>query len=44
MGELLRRYWQPVSTSEELRYVPKKMKLLCYELVSSATRRAASAR
>jgi phenylpropionate dioxygenase-like ring-hydroxylating dioxygenase large terminal subunit len=33
MGELLRRYWQPVCTSDELRDLPKKMKLLCEELV-----------
>jgi phenylpropionate dioxygenase-like ring-hydroxylating dioxygenase large terminal subunit len=33
MGELLRRYWQPVCTSDELRDLPKKIKLLCEELV-----------
>ncbi len=33
MGELLRRYWQPVCTSDELRDLPKKVKLLCKELV-----------
>ena len=33
MGELLRRYWQPVCTSDELRDLPKKVKLLCEELV-----------
>jgi nitrite reductase/ring-hydroxylating ferredoxin subunit len=33
MGELLRRYWQPVCTSDELRNLPKKIKLLCEELV-----------
>ena len=33
MGELLRRYWQPVGTSDELRDLPKKAKLLCEELV-----------
>jgi nitrite reductase/ring-hydroxylating ferredoxin subunit len=33
MGELLRRYWQPVCTSEELGDLPKKVKLLCEELV-----------
>ena len=25
MGELLRRYWQPVCTSDELRDLPKKV-------------------
>src|ERR1700748_3029038 len=29
MGELMRRYWQPVCTSEELRDLPRKEKLLC---------------
>jgi len=33
MGELLRRYWQPGCTSDELRDLPKKVKLLCEELV-----------
>jgi len=33
MGELLRRYWQPVCTSDELGDLPKKIKLLCEELV-----------
>jgi hypothetical protein len=33
MGELLRRYWQPVRTSDELSDLPKKVKLLCEELV-----------
>src|SRR5882762_678962 len=33
MGELLGRYWQPVCTSDELRDLPKKVKLLCEELV-----------
>jgi hypothetical protein len=28
MGELLRRYWQPICTSDELRGLPKKVKLL----------------
>jgi tert-butyl alcohol monooxygenase / tert-amyl alcohol desaturase len=31
MGELLRRYWQPVCKSDELRDLPKKVKLLCEE-------------
>jgi phenylpropionate dioxygenase-like ring-hydroxylating dioxygenase large terminal subunit len=33
MGELLRRYWQPVCTSEELHDLPRKEKLLCEEIV-----------
>jgi tert-butyl alcohol monooxygenase / tert-amyl alcohol desaturase len=33
MGELLRRYWQPVCASDELSDLPKKVKLLCEELV-----------
>jgi hypothetical protein len=33
MGELLRRYWQPVCTSDELNDLPKKVRLLCEELV-----------
>jgi phenylpropionate dioxygenase-like ring-hydroxylating dioxygenase large terminal subunit len=33
MGELLRRYWQPVCTLDELGDLPKKLKLLCEELV-----------
>src|SRR5215472_2414951 len=33
MGELLRRYWQPVCTSDELRELPRKEKLLCEEIV-----------
>ena len=33
MGELMRRYWQPVCTSEELRDLPRKEKLLCEEIV-----------
>jgi nitrite reductase/ring-hydroxylating ferredoxin subunit len=33
MGELLRRYWQPVCPSDELRDLPKKVQLLCEELV-----------
>jgi nitrite reductase/ring-hydroxylating ferredoxin subunit len=33
MGELLRRYWQPVYTSDELDDLPKKVKLLCEEFV-----------
>ena len=33
MGELLRRYWQPVCKSDKLRDLPKKVKLLCEEPV-----------
>jgi nitrite reductase/ring-hydroxylating ferredoxin subunit len=33
MGELLRRYWQPVCTSDELTDLPRKEKLLCEEIV-----------
>jgi phenylpropionate dioxygenase-like ring-hydroxylating dioxygenase large terminal subunit len=33
MGELLRRYWQPVCTSDELKDLPRKEKLLCEEIV-----------
>jgi|SRR5690242_14785115 len=29
MGELIRRYWQPACTSDELRNLPRKEKLLC---------------
>ena len=33
MGELLRRYWQPVCLSEELKDLPRKEKLLGEEIV-----------
>ena len=33
MGELLRRYWQPVCLSEELKNLPRKVRILCEELV-----------
>ena len=33
MGELMRRYWQPVCTSDELRDFPRKEKLLCEDIV-----------
>src|SRR6266571_1088953 len=33
MGELMRRYWQPVCTSDELQDLPRKEKLLCEEIV-----------
>jgi nitrite reductase/ring-hydroxylating ferredoxin subunit len=34
MGELMRRYWQPVCLSEELKDLPKKLKILGEELVA----------
>ena len=33
IGELLRRYWQPACTSDEICDLPKKVKLLCEEIV-----------
>lgn len=33
MGEVLRRYWQPVCPSDELKDLPKKVKLLGEEIV-----------
>ena len=33
MGELMRRYWQPVCTFDELHEVPRKEKLLCEAIV-----------
>ena len=33
MGELLRRYWQPACSSDELADLPKKVKLLAEEIV-----------
>ena len=33
MGELLRRYWQPVALSSELQDLPQKIKILCEDLV-----------
>ena len=44
MGELLRRYWQPVCTSDELRDLPQKKRSCARRWSSSATRRAGSAR
>ena len=45
MGELLRRYWQPVCTSDELTRPAAKVKSSCARRSSSsATRRAGSAR
>lgn len=34
MGELLRRYWQPICLSEELSDLPKRVRLLCEDLVA----------
>lgn len=33
MGELMRRYWQPVCLSDELTDLPKKVRILCEDLV-----------
>ena len=33
MGELLRRYWQPACTSDELRDLPHKVRIMCEDLV-----------
>jgi phenylpropionate dioxygenase-like ring-hydroxylating dioxygenase large terminal subunit len=33
MGEVLRRYWQPVALSDELRDLPKRVRILCEDLV-----------
>ncbi len=33
MGELLRRYWQPVCLSDELADLPRKVRILCEDLV-----------
>jgi phenylpropionate dioxygenase-like ring-hydroxylating dioxygenase large terminal subunit len=44
MGELMRRYWQPVCTSDELGDLPKRVKLLSEELVVFRDRRDASGR
>ena len=33
MGELLRRYWQPACTSEELGDLPVKIRIMCEDLV-----------
>lgn len=37
-GELLRRYWQPVALSQELKDLPKKVKIMCEELVIFRTK------
>ncbi len=33
MGELMRRYWQPVCTSDELKDLPMKVRILCEDLI-----------
>lgn len=33
MGELLRRYWQPACTSDELTDLPHKVRIMCEDLV-----------
>ena len=33
MGELLRRYWQPACTSDELGELPHKVRIMCEDLV-----------
>ena len=33
MGELMRRYWQPVCLSEELADLPRRIRILCEDLV-----------
>lgn len=38
MGELLRRYWQPVCLSAELKDLPKKVKIMCEEIVLFRTK------
>lgn len=33
MGEVLRRYWQPVALSEELKDLPRKVRIMCEDLI-----------
>jgi phenylpropionate dioxygenase-like ring-hydroxylating dioxygenase large terminal subunit len=33
MGEVLRRYWQPVCLSDELKDLPRKIRILCEDLI-----------
>ena len=33
MGELLRRYWQPICTADEIADLPKRVRILCEDLV-----------
>lgn len=39
MGELLRRYWQPVALSEELKDLPKRLRILGEDLVAFRDKR-----
>ena len=34
MGELLRRYWQPICLSDELGELPRRVRILCEDLVA----------
>ena len=34
MGEMLRRYWQPICTSEEISDLPKRVRIMCEDLVA----------
>ena len=38
MGELMRRYWQPACLSEELGDLPKRVRILCEDLVLFRTK------
>ncbi len=38
MGELLRRYWQPVALSAEVRDLPRKVRIMCEDLVIFRTK------
>ena len=33
MGEMLRRYWQPVCTSDEVNELPMPVRIMCEDLV-----------
>ena len=39
-GELLRRYWQPVALSSEATSIPREVRLLSEDLVSSPKSRS----
>jgi len=34
MGEMLRRYWQPICTSDEISDLPKRVRIMCEDLVA----------
>lgn len=38
VGELLRRHWQPVALSEELKDLPRRVRILCEDLVLFRTK------